>query len=243
MRLVVMFDNFGPYHVARFQAVLRQAEQEGFEALGLETLGASREYSWTPLASSARGNIMTLFPRINQRQPLFPLLGYRVVKSLTALRPDAVAICGYHDAAPLAALGWAKAKGKIAVLMSESSYGDKQRYRLLEWGKRWIVRHFDAALVGGARQKAYAEYLGLVRERIFLGYDVVDNAYFAERALAVRRQAKDYRQRLELHKPFFLTVCRFIRLSADKRTPPVLWIGIGFYSAQLPLRAVGPGGE
>jgi glycosyltransferase involved in cell wall biosynthesis len=110
----------------------------------------------------------------------------------------------------LAALAWAKARGKIAVLMSDSSHDDKQRYRLLEWGKGRIVRRFDAALVAGARQKAYAESLGLARERIFLGYDVVDNAYFAERSLAVRRQASDYRRRLELLKPFFLTVCRFI---------------------------------
>ena len=210
MRLVVMFENFGPYHVARFDAVLRQAKQEGFEVLGLETLDAYLKYPWTSLAPASRGNIITLFPGGNRRHPPLPLLGYRVIKSLTALSPDAVAIWGYRYAAPLAALAWAKAKGKIAVLMSDSSYGDKKRYRLLEWGKSRIVRQFDAALVAGARQKAYAESLGLARERIFLGYDVVDNAYFAECALAVHRQARDYRRRLELPKPFFLTVCRFI---------------------------------
>ena len=210
MRLVVMFDNFGPYHVARLHAVLRQAEQEGFEVLGLETMGASREYSWTSLGHSGRGNIIILFPGLNQHKPFFPTIGYRVIKTLTVLRPDAVAICGYRDPAPLAALAWAKTQGKIAVLMSDSSHGDKQRYRLLEWGKSRIVRQFDAALVAGARQKAYAESLGLARERILVGYDVVDNAYFAERSLAVRWQAKNYRRRLGLRQPFFLTVCRFI---------------------------------
>jgi 1,2-diacylglycerol 3-alpha-glucosyltransferase len=210
MRLVVMFDNFGPYHLARLQAVRRQAEQEGFEVLGLETLGASPKYSWTSLGHPVMADIITLFPRVNQRRPPIPLLGYSVVKSLTALRPDAVAICGYGEAVPLAALAWTKAKGKIAVLMSDSSYRDKERYRLLERSKSLIVRHFDAALVAGGRQKEYAKFLGLPEERIFLGYDVVDNAYFAERAAAVRRQARKCRQCLGLLKPFFLTVCRFI---------------------------------
>jgi glycosyltransferase involved in cell wall biosynthesis len=133
-----------------------------------------------------------------------------VVQALRALRPDAVAICGYREASALAALAWAKTRGKIAVLMSESSYDDKPRRRLGEWGKRLLVRHFDAALVGGRKQQAYAAGLGIPEERIFLGYDVVDNPYFAAGALAARRRATEHRRRLGLVAPFFLTVCRFI---------------------------------
>ncbi len=210
MRLVVMFDHFGPYHRARFQAACRRGEPEGFEVRGLETFGDSREYSWTSPAGSSESPIITLFPGRNQPRPLFPAIGYRVVAALRALRPTAVAICGYRDAAPLAALAWAKTRGKIAVLMSESSYEDKPRRRLVEWGKRLLVRHFDAALVGGPKQQAYAAGLGIPEDRILPGYDVVDNRYFAEGALAARRRATEHRQRLGLVKPFFLTVCRFL---------------------------------
>jgi 1,2-diacylglycerol 3-alpha-glucosyltransferase len=210
MRLVVMFDNFGPYHRARLRAACRRGEEEGIEVRGLETFGASLKYSWTSRAPSSEDGIVTLFPARSQRRPLFPVVGYGVFKALTALRPDAVAICGYRYAAPLAALAWAKTQGKIAVLMSESSYSDKRRHRLGEWGKRQLVRQFDAALVGGKKQKAYAAGLGIPEERIYLGYDVVDNRHFADGAVAARRQEREYRQRLGFFTPFFLTVCRFI---------------------------------
>lgn len=210
MRVVVMFDHFGPYHRARFQAACRRGAEEGFEVHGLETCGDSREYSWTAPARSSAGRIITLFPGERPRRPLFPAIGYRVVQALSALRPTAVAVCGYREAAALAALAWAKTRGKITILMSESSYGDKPRHRLGEWGKRRLVRRFDAALVGGRKQRAYAARLGIPMERIFLGYDVVDNAYFAAGALAARRRAGEHRRRLGLGRPFFLTVCRFL---------------------------------
>ncbi len=210
MRLVVMFDHFGPYHRARLQAACRRGAQEGFEVRGLETCGDSREYSWTYPAGSSEGRIITLFTGKRPRRPLFPAIGYRVVTALSALRPTAVAICGYREAAALAALAWARTRGKIAILMSESSYGDKPRHRLGEWGKRLLVRRFDAALVGGKKQQAYAARLGIPEGRILPGYDVVDNRHFAEGALAARGRAKAHRRRLGLVRPFFLTVCRFI---------------------------------
>lgn len=210
MRVVVMFDHFGPYHRARLQAACRRGEEEGFEVRGLQTCGDSWEYSWRSPAGPPESRIITVFPRKNQPRPLFPAIGYRVVRVLNALRPTAVAICGYRDAAALAALAWARTRGKIAILMSESSHGDKPRRRLGEWGKRLLVRHFDAALVGGRQQQAYAAGLGIPEERIFPGYDVVDNPYFAAGALAARRREKEYRQDLGLPAPFFLTVCRFL---------------------------------
>jgi 1,2-diacylglycerol 3-alpha-glucosyltransferase len=210
MRVVVMFDHFGPYHRARVQAAIRRGAEEGFEVRGLETFGDSWEYSWTSPARSSAGRTITLFPGKRPRRPLFPAIGYRVVQALSALRPTAVAICGYREAAALAALAWAKTRGNIAILMSESSYGDKPRHRLGEWGKRLLVRRCDAALVGGRRQQAYAARLGIPEERIFLGYDVVDNRHFAAGALAARRRAKEHSQRLGLVNSFFLTVCRFI---------------------------------
>jgi glycosyltransferase involved in cell wall biosynthesis len=205
-----MFDNFGPYHVARFRATQHRGEQEGCEVFGLETLGTSPDYAWLSRVNPLSGNIITLFPSVNQRRPPSPLLGYRVLRALTALRADVLAICGYQGAVSLTALVWAKTRGKIPVLMSESSHDDKERHRLLEWGKRQVVHHFDAALVGGEQHKEYAKFLGIPEGRIFLGYDVVDNDHFAKGAAAVRQQAQINRQRFGLPHRYFLTVSRFI---------------------------------
>ena len=72
--------------------------------------------------------------------------------------------------------------------MAASSRQDKARNPLVEWGKRSTVRRFDAALVGGRRQKEYADKLGVPRSRIFLGYNVVDNDFFGRETAAIRRQ-------------------------------------------------------
>ncbi len=59
-----------------------------------------------------------------------------------------------------------------------------------KWIKRQIVRQFDAALVGGAPQKRHFAGLGIPADKIFTGYDAIDNAYFAARADEIRASAK-----------------------------------------------------
>jgi glycosyltransferase involved in cell wall biosynthesis len=94
--------------------------------------------------------------------------------------------------------------------MSASSYHDARRHSLTEWIKRQIVPLFDAALVGGQLQKEYVAFLGLPRERIFAGYDVVDNAYFSQKSEIARQQEASLRQALQLPNPFFLASGRFV---------------------------------
>ena len=62
MRLVVMFDNFGPYHLARFAATIKRGRQEGVTVFGLETTGKSRDYAWITGHHEVKGQIVTLFP-------------------------------------------------------------------------------------------------------------------------------------------------------------------------------------
>jgi 1,2-diacylglycerol 3-alpha-glucosyltransferase len=76
--------------------------------------------------------------------------------------------------------------------------------------KRLLVSQFDAALVGGRPHKEYAISLGIPADRVFMGYDVVDNGLFAQRAAAARAQKRRWRRELKLPVPYFLTVCRFI---------------------------------
>jgi glycosyltransferase involved in cell wall biosynthesis len=60
------------------------------------------------------------------------------------------------------------------------------------------------------------------RDRIFTGYDVVDNAYFARRALEIRNlnlpQANEIRKKYGLPEKYFLASARFI----EKKNLPML---------------------
>jgi glycosyltransferase involved in cell wall biosynthesis len=76
--------------------------------------------------------------------------------------------------------------------------------------KRRIVDLYSTALVGGQRHIEYLVELGMPRERIFTGYDVVDNAYFARRALEIRNSKSEIRTRYGLPENYFLASARFI---------------------------------
>ncbi len=212
MRLVIIFDHFGPYHLARFRATRQQGQNLNIEVIGLEIVETSSEYAWVTLSNEIRKDIFTLFSHNNHcKRKLRPHHKFvRVWQALNALSADALVIPGYRGAVSLAAFLWGKTKKKPMIMMSESTQDDKTRATFREWCKSQIVRRYDAALVGGKRQQEYAMFLGIPRQRVFLGYDVVDNAYFAQVADKIRLEEPYYRQALGLPNSFFLTVNRFI---------------------------------
>ena len=96
------------------------------------------------------------------------------------------------------------------VVMSESSRQDEPRTWWKETFKRRIVGLYSAALVGGQRHVEYLAKLGMPRERVFTGYDVVDNEYFRHKAEEVRSQRSEVRQKCALPESYFLASARFI---------------------------------
>jgi glycosyltransferase involved in cell wall biosynthesis len=106
------------------------------------------------------------------------------------------------------------------VVMSESARGDEPRTWWKEIIKRRIVDFYSAALVGGRRHVEYLVELGMPRDRIFTGYDVVDNDYFARRAIEIRNShlrrgyggqaAFEIQKKYRLPENYFLASARFI---------------------------------
>jgi glycosyltransferase involved in cell wall biosynthesis len=86
----------------------------------------------------------------------------------------------------LLAIEWCVRTGIPFAIMSESTREDATRSPAREHAKRRIVGLASAALVGGKPQADYLAELGLPRERIFPGYDAVDNSHFARGAGAAR---------------------------------------------------------
>jgi glycosyltransferase involved in cell wall biosynthesis len=104
--------------------------------------------------------------------------------------------------------------------MSESARQDEPRTWWKEMMKRRIVDLYSAALVGGQLHVDYLAELGMPREHVFTGYDVVDNDYFAQRALEIRNSrlrlgyggqaAFEIRKKYGLPENYFLASARFI---------------------------------
>lgn len=207
MRVAVIFDNFGPYHIARLTA-----SSSLMTVLGVEVAGSSQDYAWVRPAGDRPFEQVTLFPDGRSAQATPFDLARKIAAALDAFQPDIVAIPGWHDRAALAALHWVDGKQDTVriIVMSESNRDDGQRSFHKEFVKRHIVGLCSAGLVGGTRAARYLEGLGMAPDQIALGYDVVDNGYFAAHAAAARSNAAAIRSRLNLPDDYFLSSCRFI---------------------------------
>jgi glycosyltransferase involved in cell wall biosynthesis len=73
-----------------------------------------------------------------------------------------------------------------------------------------MLRHVHGALVGGAAHRDYLVTLGIPWSRIELGYNVVDNAYFAAESAKWRDEARLSAAVSAKKIPFFLASNRFI---------------------------------
>ncbi|WP_204154034.1 glycosyltransferase family 4 protein [Leptolyngbya sp. CCY15150] len=171
--LALIHTQFGPYHLARLRS-LRAHYPGPVYAIQLADQEALRD--WTvdadaDLITVATGTLESLSPRA---------IAQSLVQQLDRLRPDALVIAGYHHPAMRAAFTWARRQGARTVLLSDSQGRDRPRNPLVEALKgAWLRRHCDAALVAGSRAAAYVEQLGLPSDRLWRGYDVVDNGQFS----------------------------------------------------------------
>jgi 1,2-diacylglycerol 3-alpha-glucosyltransferase len=204
--LGVLWSQYGPYHFARVAALKSQAESQTIHAL--EIASRTADYQWS--RSGATVNLITLFPGDVAESLSFWRVFLRTRRSFAKLRLDVCFIPSYSPKQPLAALLAARSLGIRTVLMIDSHMGTKKTQRIGTWFKRRLVRMFDAALVGGSPQMNYVESLGLPRENIFIGYDAVDNEYFARRAKEIRARAAEIRTKYDLPERYILSLGRFL---------------------------------
>lgn len=199
--------NLNPYFVARLGAFAkRQATRpcliEWTNRSELSTL----EVNGLHETSFARH---TLFAGIELTQIDSRTAQATLWKALDRLKPGAVCVNGWGLFGSLSTLSWCLRTGIPAVLMSESSAHDAPRWWWREAVKARIANCFNSALVGGTDHRDYLEALGFERSRIFVGYDVVDNAHFATGADAARNREAETRRRTGIEGNYFLACSRF----------------------------------
>ena len=150
--------------------------------MALEIAGSDETYDWERESGGVgEWERVTVFPDgVFEKIPASEMKR-GIQRDLDRLQPDAVAIAGWGTLDARACLDWCKRNHAKAIVMSETRAADGRRIWWKEWVKSRIVRRFDAALCGGESHKRYLIQLGMPKDRIALGYNVVDNAFFAER--------------------------------------------------------------
>ncbi len=219
MHIVVIFYNIGGYHAARLRAAYAACQQRGWSLTAVQVTDNTQEHPWGDVEREITFPLKTLLPvattsPATDRNPWSAVPASLLPSCLDALQPDILAIPGWGFPVSRAALSWCKHHQIPAILMSESKWDDERRQWWKEQLKSWLyVRKYDAALVGGELHCDYLVKLGFPRERIFLGYDAVDNDYFTQHAEAARHAPVAARQRQPgiPSKPYFLAVTRLIK--------------------------------
>ena len=213
LTLAIHWEQFGPYHIARLQAAFETLQRQHVRVVGVETATWTDTYLWKPIDDELPFERYVAFPD-RQAQNLPSLAKWQGIwRLLDRLQPDMMAIPGFSTADALGALAWCRVHGRPTILMSESKWDDRQRFAWKEWVKARIVALYAAALCGGTPQKAYIERLGMNPDRVFAGYDVVDNGYFAVNSDQVRQDPArvSHLPGLANLAPFFLASSRFIK--------------------------------
>jgi len=228
--VAVLFDRFGPYHLARIGSAAPY-----LTVVGVELSAETAEYAWDKVADSDRFRRVTVFPDGSARDATMEEVRKRLFAHLEAIKPSAVAIPGWSGRAPLLALQWCAENHVPAVMMSESHEIDEERKPVSEFVKRQVLQTCSSALVGGSIHVEYLKKLGFPAGRVALGYDVVDNSYFANGAAAARVDEAATRARLNLPASYFVASNRFI---AKKNIPLMLRAYAAYRNARkdAPLR-------
>ncbi len=203
--ICLLWHRFGPYHYARFRATSKQGP-----VLGVEFSGSDSTYAWKKINPSRLDRVITLFPGRDSQTIPPDEIDRKVSSVLTAQKPSAVFIPGWSDKTALAALRWCLTRAVPAVVMSPSQEADAPRNWWKEWIKRRVVRLFSGGLAGGSPQKRYLESLGIPKDRILTGYNVIDNAHFEKGARRAGTKTGKYRKLLGLPEKYFICSTRFV---------------------------------
>jgi 1,2-diacylglycerol 3-alpha-glucosyltransferase len=202
--VAVVFHHIGPYHHARLNSAADKLSVTGIEwsAKGYDAWGAA--------ATPVRYHKVSLFPEARHDHLDKAELRCAFRSALEQTNPDVVAVNGWNNFGSLIAANCCVRRGIPMIVMSESARQDEHRTWWKEAMKRRMVDLFSAALVGGQRHVEYLVELGMPRERIFTGYDVVDNDHFGRRTAEIRNLKFEIQKRYGLPEKYFLASARFI---------------------------------
>ena len=197
MKICVLFDNLGPYHIARLETLSSMC------ALSvIERRHQSKDYLWQQNQSSCFERHTLRDAGISVRK--------QIIQLLDTIKPGVIAVPGWAGLMTICATEWGYRNDIPVIVMSDSQEIDFPRKAIGEWIKSIYLDCCSAAFVAG---KPHADYIRKLANRhipIANGYDVVDNDYFSRHAAAALERSPQVRSGYQLPDHYFLASARFI---------------------------------
>ena len=208
MRIAIITRQITNYHHARFEAAAQL-----FEACSVLSMANQGKFSQVLYREEAKAyEVHRIYPDMETYLAAAGSgeLYLKMMQCLNEVGPDVVAVPGWASPECFAGIKWAKRHGARVVLMSDSQAHDAQRSAIRERIKARVVSRCDAALVAGTPHLKYVVQLGMNEDRVFLGYDVVNNNHFTVGAEMARSMPYRYRVQLGLPDRYIMASARFV---------------------------------
>jgi glycosyltransferase involved in cell wall biosynthesis len=207
IRVALLTQQISPYHAARYRVARRE-----FTELHVLSLMNSADFDEFLCRTPNFDNAVRMFDgkAPYSRAVVTGKLWSRLHKKLDECKPEIVVVAGWSFSESLAAIAWARKNGARVALMSDSQQHDAMRSNWRETIKRRVVSACDAALVAAGPHREYACSLGIPPERVFLGYDAVDNEHFAVGADHARAEDRALRTAHGLPQRYVMASGRFV---------------------------------
>lgn len=169
-RIAFVWDNFGPMHVERCEAVAA-ALPEGWTVIGLEEYAASDTYDWHPEASS-RFEKRTIFADPKARPGVLRRI-VRMVRAARACQAKHVFWCNYERPEVLISALVLRLTGRRCYVMGCSKFDDYPRSLWREGLKSLFFLPYRGGLSSGVRGRDYMRFRGLPAARVVGEYNTL----------------------------------------------------------------------
>lgn len=208
MNAALAFAQYGPYHYARART-LAAALSPAHQLFPVQIASSSQTYAWKTEEQHQPMEVETLLPGCEDNAS-FGKSFAAARRFFQHRRIEVAFLPSYAPASSFGLLMAAKATGVRCVMMNESHAGTERGRGWKRFLKRWLVRCFDSALVGGVPHRRHFASLGMPEQRIFTGYDAVDNDYFSINSANARENAGHYRASHKLPRRYILNLGRMV---------------------------------
>ena len=167
--LVFLWDNFGPYHVDRLNAVHAHFKDRA-SIIGIELSPTSETYEWQ-VSESSSFEKRTVFPDGMPRS--FLTRARRILAKMPPMKGAHIFLCHYENPAIFTLALLLRMRGACVIMMNDSKFDDKSRSVWKEIGKSFFLLPYQGALSNGTRSKEYWKFLGMRAKPIHGEYNTV----------------------------------------------------------------------
>lgn len=167
--IVFLWNNFGPYHMDRVEAVQRYFGPST-KVLGVELFPSSTTYAWKTRPTDLFEKRTVFAPG---ERPSFITTVRRVLAHMPLPQKTCTFLCHYENPAIFSLAIIIRLRGGRVFTMNNSKFDDKPRFVFKESAKSLFLVPYHGALSNGNRSRAYWAFLGFRRRPVAGEYNTV----------------------------------------------------------------------